>query len=341
MLKRLTVLVLCARVTVSCGDDGSGQDIGSDDAGDIASEVADSQTGTDTDATDTDRADTSVSLDVTDTASPSDDADADDAAADVELDIGRDTADTGEPQDTSPLDVVDTTDPGDTSEPSDTTPAEDVAPDTIPADTAPDTTPNRSPTLSFAIVPAGPILPGQSVTLTATGSDPDGDALTFSLSQLTLPPSGTFALLDDRSATWIAPELAVTSTFEFEAEVSDGINERVKVAVEVQVRIPLFATDIAPIFTANCTGCHGASGGLSLSAGAAYTNLVNVAGNNAACNTLKRVLPGAPNDSLLVRKISGADCGSRMPRSDPDFFVNNSGLITRIRSWILAGAQNN
>jgi hypothetical protein len=30
-----------------------------------------------------------------------------------------------------------------------------------------------------------------------------------------------------------------------------------------------------------------------------------------------------------------------MPQNDQTYFANNPGLITRIRSWILAGALNN
>jgi len=30
-----------------------------------------------------------------------------------------------------------------------------------------------------------------------------------------------------------------------------------------------------------------------------------------------------------------------MPRSNPTFFEQNPGLITRIRSWVLTGALNN
>ena len=41
-----------------------------------------------------------------------------------------------------------------------------------------------------------------------------------------------------------------------------------------------------------------------------------------------------------MRKIEGT-CGTRMPQNNQRYFVDNPGLITRIRSWILAGAPNN
>lgn len=82
------------------------------------------------------------------------------------------------------------------------------------------------------------------------------------------------------------------------------------------------------------------SGSLNLGATVSYSNLVNVTAVNAACNTLKRVTPSDPDNSVIIRKVSGTACGSRMPRNNPTYFDQNPGLIVRIRSWILAGAAN-
>ena len=53
-----------------------------------------------------------------------------------------------------------------------------------------------------------------------------------------------------------------------------------------------------------------------------------------------RVAPGAPDQSELIRKMTGTTCGDRMPRAEPTYFDANPGLVVRVRSWILAGALN-
>ena len=63
-------------------------------------------------------------------------------------------------------------------------------------------------------------------------------------------------------------------------------------------------------------------------------------GTLAGCNTLERVKPGAPDDSLLIRRLSGTTCGSRMPQSGPSYFPNHPELLTRSHAWISAGALN-
>ncbi|MCH8146046.1 MAG: hypothetical protein IIA55_15150 [Gemmatimonadetes bacterium] len=105
--------------------------------------------------------------------------------------------------------------------------------------------------------------------------------------------------------------------------------------------------DVQPIFTGNCTfsGCHAGSSpeeGMSLVAGQAFSNVVNVAANQASMN---RVTPNQPDNSYLVHKVQGTHLdvgvggsGSRMP-------LNRSPLsqsdIDLIRAWIQAGAQPN
>lgn len=71
----------------------------------------------------------------------------------------------------------------------------------------------------------------------------------------------------------------------------------------------------ANVFTPRCVACHtGATpeGGMRLSAGDAYTNLVNVSSSQRA---LMRVVPGSSASSYLIHKIEGqADIvGLRMP----------------------------
>lgn len=91
-----------------------------------------------------------------------------------------------------------------------------------------------------------------------------------------------------------------------------------------------------------CTSCHNAqlaqfNGGLNLSGGAAYGNLVGArsTGNPA----MTRVVPGDPNNSYLVHKLQGRPgiVGLRMPISGPYL---TDGQIAVIERWIDAGAAN-
>lgn len=183
---------------------------------------------------------------------------------------------------------------------------------------------------------------GSIVTLSVTASDPDGDALTYSWVQ-TEPAetAGTFVSgQDSDSATWYPPALASPAVFTLEVSISDGSAPPVRGIVELPVSPPSYSADVQPIWTASCS-CHmGAfpSAGMHLGEGVSYENLVNVPAG--ACAPLLRVLPGSPDDSVLFRKISGSTCGSRMPLSDPTFFQRNPDKLELIRSWILAGAED-
>ncbi len=103
-----------------------------------------------------------------------------------------------------------------------------------------------------------------------------------------------------------------------------------------------FASDVQPIFTSRCTSCHGSvspSGSLSLVAGSARANLVDV--NSTECTSTKRVAPSNADASYLVHKIEGTGpcyVGSRMPLGGP--FLSASD-VAKIRSWIDQGALDN
>ncbi|UCE41728.1 MAG: hypothetical protein JSV17_01670 [Candidatus Aminicenantes bacterium] len=111
---------------------------------------------------------------------------------------------------------------------------------------------------------------------------------------------------------------------------------------EQPIANPSFAQDIqAAILNGSCAlgGCHDgtASGGLNLTQGNAYNNLVNV--NSTQDATKNRVLPNDADNSYLVIKIEGRQSvGERMP-------LNRSPLsatkIQNIKNWINNGANNN
>ena len=105
-----------------------------------------------------------------------------------------------------------------------------------------------------------------------------------------------------------------------------------------QTPVVSFATDIQPIFDANCVGCHGAggSGGLDLRASGSRAALVNVA---AAGYAGLRVAPGDPLASVLYRKLEGDPAtGARMPFGGAALTPAQRQLV---HDWIEQGALDN
>ena len=86
-----------------------------------------------------------------------------------------------------------------------------------------------------------------------------------------------------------------------------------------------YSLTIQPIFTANCTSCHGSSGGLTLTS---YSDLM---GNDV-------VDPGNSADSQLIRKLRGTASGSQMPKNEDPL---NEATINLIETWIDEGALDN
>ena len=98
------------------------------------------------------------------------------------------------------------------------------------------------------------------------------------------------------------------------------------------------------IFNQNClgAGCHNAqfqAGGLNLTAGASYDQLVDVLSVNPVAQSqgLLRVDPFDPDSSFLVIKLTGPGEGegTRMPQGEDPLPQSD---IDMIRSWILDGA---
>ncbi|NQV30212.1 MAG: choice-of-anchor D domain-containing protein [Candidatus Marinimicrobia bacterium] len=90
-----------------------------------------------------------------------------------------------------------------------------------------------------------------------------------------------------------------------------------------------YSSAIQPIWNESCTGCHGSSGGLSLTS---YSQLM--AGNS---NNGPVVISGNGSGSRLVQKLKGT-AGSRMPFGGAAL---PAATIDLVETWIDQGALNN
>jgi hypothetical protein len=128
------------------------------------------------------------------------------------------------------------------------------------------------------------------------------------------------------------------STNTIVADSNIPIADSLEIIISILGTLPLvsFSNQIQPIFNSQCTGCHGGNGGLTITAGASYNNLVNV-NAQSSCSSLKRVLPNDAANSVLYKKVSGTTCGSQMPQGGS---LSTSDIIL-IRDWINQGASNN
>lgn len=92
-----------------------------------------------------------------------------------------------------------------------------------------------------------------------------------------------------------------------------------------------FALRVLPIFQRHgCTGCHGGSGGLTVTS---VAGLLNGGDHGAA------VIAGQADNSNLIRKLSASPpFGSRMPLGGP--YLPDT-TVNVIRAWINEGAKNN
>ena len=85
-----------------------------------------------------------------------------------------------------------------------------------------------------------------------------------------------------------------------------------------------YSTEIQPIFTANCTSCHGGSGGLTLTS---YSDLM---GNDV-------VDPDNSMTSKLIQRLKGT-LGTQMPEDQDPL---DEATINLIEIWINEGALDN
>ncbi|TAK55182.1 MAG: hypothetical protein EPO24_12370 [Bacteroidetes bacterium] len=108
---------------------------------------------------------------------------------------------------------------------------------------------------------------------------------------------------------------------------------------------PTLSSIQAQVFNGTCalTSCHGsaAAGGLNLTDGISYGQLVNVRSNGDGINVppFYRVQPGQPDSSFLYIKLTSPapQQGARMPQGGASL---SQEKLDAIRQWILNGAGN-
>ncbi|MGA3286906.1 MAG: hypothetical protein ABSD46_05750 [Bacteroidota bacterium] len=153
-------------------------------------------------------------------------------------------------------------------------------------------------------------------------------------------PNVAKATVSLASSTLTISGIDTGSTNTIVADSKIPIADSLEIIISILGTLPLvsFSNQIQPIFNSQCAGCHGGGlGGLTITAGNSYNNLVNV---NAQlnCTSLKRVLPFDAANSALYRRVSGTTtCGEQMPQGG----ALSASDITLIRDWINQGANNN
>ena len=105
--------------------------------------------------------------------------------------------------------------------------------------------------------------------------------------------------------------------------------EPIKVIAPTGKETVSFAIDIAPIFISKCNGCHYAA--TQVSGGLQFNTFTQVLKGG---DTGPVVLPGKPDESLIVRKLRGLE-GARMPMGRPAL---PDSQIQLVATWIKEGA---
>jgi hypothetical protein len=199
----------------------------------------------------------------------------------------------------------------------------------------------------------------QPITVTWNGTDGDGASLSYDVVAVqgtTTSPIATELVkpVGIASMTWTLPQVAALTAYQIQVTAHDDGSPPLSAMDRSDATFLIspppqqvsFSSQIQPILTANCTSasCHDATlpqQGLNLTAGAAYGSLVNVNSTEVTCASYKRVLPGQPDQSYVIFKLSGSGAcfyGSQMPKAAPALSITQIQLF---RDWIANGAPNN
>lgn len=174
----------------------------------------------------------------------------------------------------------------------------------------------------FSFLMVGLLLVVFALAACSGGAD-SGEARTESGTETAAAGSVVTSEASTETETGIAPatETAEVETEEVETEEATETSA----AAGNSGRTVSFSNDVWPIFQANCSGCHGASGGLNL---ASYDTLM-AGGRRGAV-----IVPGDAESSRLVQYVESG----RMPPSGNR--LSNEEIQT-IKDWVNAGAPNN
>lgn len=184
-----------------------------------------------------------------------------------------------------------------------------------------------------------------SVSLSGSGSDADGNALTYAWT-LTAPAGSLSTLVNSTLATpSFTPDVAGAYTASL--VVNDGTVNSAADSVIVTATQPAlsvsFQTDLQAVFTSSCTSCHTASGSgyfMSLLSGNSYGNLVSVM--STVTNTSEyRVKRCDSASSALYQRVSGVGLPAGEVTMPQGGSLLSPATITKFRTWIDGGAPNN
>lgn len=193
--------------------------------------------------------------------------------------------------------------------------------------------------------------PSQTATVTWVATDDDTPSFTcdvaalFGTSSIPIASDVTTTSAAMTSTPW-AIAGAAAGTYRIQVACTDknnltGLGLSAMFAVSAPPQAVNYATQVQPIWTANCTGvaCHDATQsaeGLNLTASASRTEIINV--TSSQCGAYKRVEPGSPERSYLVMKLQGSGpclIGTKMPKATQGLPANQLQLV---RDWIFNGA---
>ncbi len=173
----------------------------------------------------------------------------------------------------------------------------------------------------------------EELTLSSTGNDTlQISSITFDLTAFSTDATTPFELSPGESSV-------LTITFQPETSGvysgqmtihsnSPSTHHIVSLSGEAETEIS-YASSIQPVLNANCTGCHGSNGGLTLSS---YANLMAGTSNNGPV-----VTAGDGANSLIIKKLRG-EVGARMPLGRAALAA---ATISTIETWIDQGALDN
>lgn len=137
-------------------------------------------------------------------------------------------------------------------------------------------------------------------------------------------PIGEQYFVNDGATTVIAKSVALSGSLPSDDLFSFAPPPNSKFVKPAPISPPYSKVDA--IFQASCVGCHGGSGGLTLSS---YTSLMQ--GGNSG----KEVIAGDPKNSILYQYITG----QMMPQMPKNSGPLSASQIKTIHDWIKAGAK--